>query len=186
MSTKITAPETATVGQVLTVKAVDDNGKPTEWETVEVQGGTGGGTSGGGEWELLCETTSDGEGNSSGLFFNIDFSEYKEIHVEATDTADSSVTFRTVVSKTTNWYDGQVLTNISSGNAKMHSLHIWVIDGYLKIIGGTNSGYSNDGTGIFINHPLHGFLCSDFSYIRFDANNSVVPEGAILKVWGMK
>lgn len=31
----ITAPETATVGQYLRVKAVDENGKPTEWEAVD-------------------------------------------------------------------------------------------------------------------------------------------------------
>ena len=35
LNNKITSPSTATVGQVLIVKAVDDNGKPTEWETVD-------------------------------------------------------------------------------------------------------------------------------------------------------
>lgn len=32
-------PATAEVGQVLSVKAVDDNGKPTEWEPVDMSGG---------------------------------------------------------------------------------------------------------------------------------------------------
>lgn len=182
LATKITIPETATVGQTIAVKTVNDSGKPTEWEAVDVQGGLNKGN----QWELLCETISDGEGSNSGLYLNVDFSAYKEMHIEATDTADSSITFRTVVSKTTNWYDGQVLTNISAANVKMHSLHIWIIDGHLKIIGGTNSGYSNDGTAFFSNTPRNELLCSDFSYIRFDASNSVVPEGATLKVWGMK
>lgn len=31
---KVTAPQTATVGQILAVKAVDSSGKPTEWETI--------------------------------------------------------------------------------------------------------------------------------------------------------
>lgn len=31
----IPIPQTASVGQVLAVKAVDENGKPTEWEVVD-------------------------------------------------------------------------------------------------------------------------------------------------------
>lgn len=34
--TVIPVPTTAEVGQVVAVKAVDENGKPTEWETVEI------------------------------------------------------------------------------------------------------------------------------------------------------
>ena len=34
------APSVAEVGQVIAVKAVDENGTPVEWETVSVQGGT--------------------------------------------------------------------------------------------------------------------------------------------------
>lgn len=36
VSSKITAPTTATVGQILRVKAVDTNGAPTEWEAVNI------------------------------------------------------------------------------------------------------------------------------------------------------
>ena len=35
VSAKITAPTTATVGQILSVKSVDTNGSPTEWETID-------------------------------------------------------------------------------------------------------------------------------------------------------
>lgn len=35
VSAKITAPTTATVGQILSVKSVDTNGAPTEWEAVD-------------------------------------------------------------------------------------------------------------------------------------------------------
>lgn len=34
--------QTATVGQTIAVKAVDENGKPTEWEAVDAGGGSGG------------------------------------------------------------------------------------------------------------------------------------------------
>lgn len=35
VATKITTPTTATVGQILSVKSVDTNGSPTEWETID-------------------------------------------------------------------------------------------------------------------------------------------------------
>lgn len=35
MDSKITAPATAAVGQILCVEAVDENGKPTAWKTVD-------------------------------------------------------------------------------------------------------------------------------------------------------
>ena len=35
---KISSPNTAEVGQVLSVKAIDGNGKPTEWEVVNKPG----------------------------------------------------------------------------------------------------------------------------------------------------
>lgn len=35
----IPVPSTATTGQILSVKSVDENGKPTEWETVEIPEG---------------------------------------------------------------------------------------------------------------------------------------------------
>lgn len=42
---KIPPPETAEVGQTIVVKAVDENGKPTEWEAADMAsgGGSGGG-----------------------------------------------------------------------------------------------------------------------------------------------
>lgn len=35
-ATKVPIPETASIGQVLSVKSVDENGKPTEWETTDI------------------------------------------------------------------------------------------------------------------------------------------------------
>ena len=138
------------------------------------------------EWELIGDVLSDGAGTSSGIFVPIDFASYKEIHIEAVGSADASITFRLVLSNSTNWYDGQTITLKSSGNLQMHTCHLYVIDGYIKGIAGTNSGYSTDGTGFFINHPRTALSANNFQFIRFDANNSIVPEGAKLTVWGLK
>lgn len=45
ISDKITSPKTAEIGQVLAVKAVDDSGKPTEWDVVNMASGGGEDTS---------------------------------------------------------------------------------------------------------------------------------------------
>lgn len=51
VTTPIYAPNIAQVGQTIVVSAVDENGRPTAWEAVDMpQGG-----SGGEEWELIGE-----------------------------------------------------------------------------------------------------------------------------------
>lgn len=44
---KVDVPQAATVGQVISVKAVDESGKPTEWECVDM-------VSGGSEWKKIA------------------------------------------------------------------------------------------------------------------------------------
>ena len=46
-------PLVAEVGQVIAVKEVDENGKPTEWEAVDMPSGGSGGSSE--EWEHICD-----------------------------------------------------------------------------------------------------------------------------------
>ena len=55
----IPIPSTASVGQTIVVKAVDENGKPTEWEAADM-------ASGGGGWDLITDITltEDGGGGS--------------------------------------------------------------------------------------------------------------------------
>ena len=51
LAKKITAPATATVGQIIKVKSVDASGKPTEWEAADLPSG------GGGTWTLIKDIT---------------------------------------------------------------------------------------------------------------------------------
>lgn len=41
LNNKITSPTTSEVGQILSVKAVDDTGRPTEWEVIDAPTGSG-------------------------------------------------------------------------------------------------------------------------------------------------
>ena len=86
----ILAPATASIGQTIVVKAVDETGKPTEWEAVDLPSG--------GEKELalintieLTEAVNAIElGNDS-----IDFSRYEQIQIRGTLNADSANTAQT-------------------------------------------------------------------------------------------
>ena len=52
LAEKITAPATASVGQIIKVKSVDSTGKPTKWECADLPSGGGGGT-----YRLVSDTT---------------------------------------------------------------------------------------------------------------------------------
>lgn len=52
LAEKITAPATASVGQIIKVKSVDSTGKPTEWEAADLSSG------GSEDWTLLAEQTT--------------------------------------------------------------------------------------------------------------------------------
>lgn len=64
IATKITAPATASVGQTIVVKAVDETGKPTKWEPVKLTEAD--------KWEFINEVTiADDAGEASEFFFSI-------------------------------------------------------------------------------------------------------------------
>ena len=41
LNEKIDTPSVASIGQTIVVKAVDENGKPTDWECVDIASGSG-------------------------------------------------------------------------------------------------------------------------------------------------
>lgn len=67
----VVAPPTAEVGQTIVVKAVDENGKPTEWEAVDLP--AGGSESG---WELVANLTVE-EAVQSITWDNLNYRELK-------------------------------------------------------------------------------------------------------------
>lgn len=72
LAKKVTAPEVATVGQTIVVKAVDENGKPTEWECVDM---TGGGEAGG----YYTPAVSQPEAGSMEIRFDASSGEMPEV-----------------------------------------------------------------------------------------------------------
>ena len=159
-------------------------------------GGTGGGSSG--TWELIGEVTSDGAGNSSGIYVPIDFTQYKEVFIEAWIAAGAIN--RVLMSSNTAWYSGQVLnTNSTTANEYgsinnprnenvMAQTIIHNICGELKPFSSWCTGYANGGKSVLqVSHARDTYLATSYSYIRMDThNNGAVAEGNWLKVWGCK
>lgn len=167
----------AEVGQTVKITAVDESGKPTAWEAVEMASR--------GEWELIGEVTSDGTGGAAGIAVEIRPSDWDRLHAEAVSVDDDNATYRLVLSTAMNWYDGAVL--VSGKNRTMFSAFIENICGKLKIIAGRNTGYVSDANVGISNSPQLEYLASSYNYVRFDTNdNGAVPEGCTLKVWGYR
>ena len=159
-------------------------------------GGTGGGSSG--TWELIGEVTSDGAGNSSGIYVPIDFTQYKEVFIEAWIAAGAIN--RVLMSSSTAWYNGQVLNTNSTTANEYGSINnprnenvlaqtiIHNICGELKPFSSWCTGYANGGKSVLqVSHARDTYLATSYSYIRMDThNNGAVAEGNWLKVWGCK
>ena len=90
MANKLTAPETAEVGQTIVVSAVDENGKPTAWKVADMASG------GSEKWELLAsvETTEV----TTSIVLDIPESRYKKIrtHISTVGASESKVNAATL------------------------------------------------------------------------------------------
>ena len=173
-----------------------DGSAPLTVNIPEGGGGTGGGSSG--TWELIGEVTSDGTGNSSGIYVPIDFTQYKEVFIEAWIAAN--VINRVLMSPSTAWYDGQILNTNSTDPKDFISIQnphtqnvlaqtiIYNICGELKPFSSWCSGYKDGGKPVLqVSNARNTYLATSYSYIRMDTNNNgAVAEGNWLKVWGRK
>lgn len=173
-----------------------DGSAPLEVNIPAGGGGTGGGSSG--TWELIGEATSDGAGNSSGIYVPIDFTQYKEVLIEAWIAAN--VINRVMLSSSTAWYDGQIVNTNSTNQIDFGSTNnprtenvlaqtiIHNICGELKPFSSWCSGYAGGAKSVLqVSNPRNTYLATSYSYIRLDANNKgAVAEGNWLKVWGCK
>lgn len=113
---KITAPTTATVGQIIKVKSVDSTGKPTEWEAADMP-------SGGGEkqFAVIFEQLLD---NSTVVSVDDDGT-YNEVNIELLCPPGLAAAFSkfTIILGVGNTVNGVSIAN-ASGNNKGFWLHV--------------------------------------------------------------
>lgn len=148
-------------------------------------------------WEIIGEQVSDGNGSNVGLAVEVDMSKYKKIYIVA--KAIGGTIHRIVLGNALAWYNGTViLTNgktssdISDVSSAIVSDAIMQVEinnilGNLYGYGGVQSGYSGASKQMIpFTHPRTNFFESSFKYVRLDANNSVLPEGSSLTLFGLK
>ena len=148
-------------------------------------------------WEIIGEKVSDGNGSTVGLAVEVDMSKYKKIYIVA--KAIGGTIHRIILGNVLVWYDGQIiLTNGTSQNSNsdvsdaitndaIMQVEINNILGNLYGYGGVNTGYPSALKPMIpFTHPRTNFFESSFKYIRLDANNTVLPEGSSLTLFGLK
>ena len=179
----------AKVGQTIVVKAVDESGKPTEWEAADMTSG---------EWTLLGEITSDGAGVPTGITIEFDGSKYKEVFVIAYNCPADTL-LRIVLRSQLAWYNAVFFGYNGTGTSaaaggKMNNP--WAMTGHAYDIGGLLFAYggaeavSNGGKALWRQGLQSGTIpttsLASMKYISVDTNSGsgIVPEGVILKAWG--
>lgn len=193
---------TAAIGQTIRVSAVDDAGKPTEWEAVEFPAGG----DGSGEWELIGEVVSDGAGDATGISIPCDLSGYKQVFVCGYNlTANTKL--RILLRNQLVWSSfvavfgyNQLGTENSSHDGvylkgKMNNPWVWTgialnMAGRVFVYGGAEAKY-NGGSAYWRQEPNASPSKTEWDivkYISLDTNSSdgVVPEGCTLIAWGCK
>ncbi|MGN1082001.1 MAG: hypothetical protein ACI4SJ_00510 [Candidatus Avispirillum sp.] len=94
----IPTPSTAEVGQTIVVKSVDENGKPTEWETADIPTNATGET-----WETIADITTEEEVTSLTINTDLNGDPFELVEAEAfisiaytdSNTSDAALTIRT-------------------------------------------------------------------------------------------
>jgi hypothetical protein len=184
----IPIPNTASVGQTVVVKAVDENGKPTEWEVADFP-------SGGDKWEFICDITTTEKidagieitENSEGI--QLSELKYNEIWIMAKMVG--------VNTNTDNWWTskcyghpmgiGQDYKNMGTNGASSGGTTGTRYVSYYHFIRG-NKLYWNDSakTDVFnITGGDQAWLTNYLDNYHFDYFNKVVIEAASSKIIGV-
>ena len=170
----------ASVGQTIKVKAVDDTGKPTEWEAAEMAGD---------KWELINEITFSESANgcvintdSNGAAFSL-----KAVKVECVIQIDESDPFTYIKAKYNNLtVSSNTATTLKSGQAYFSSGALWM----------GSAGIMEIHTGV-LNHNYNwtytinkmGFRYNDdwkqnsISQIKIEPNDGGKPLGTGTKIY---
>ncbi len=193
----IPVPSTATVGQTIRVSAVDESGKPTEWEAVNFPEGGGGAS--GEKWEKLNEFTleenaisvlidADADGNPFSLKKMRLFMYLPQCKDTSGNVVNSGYTIYNVSGK---WFSPY--TYPSSG--WHNGMFIWtieVLDKYMFVECLKHGSYGEtQNASIFHKRVDRGggaFTITSFLWQVFNANVEMpsAMAGATFEVWGVR
>lgn len=162
----------ASAGDILRVKAVDDHGKPTEWEATDMASGGSGD-----EWEMIADITTDGNTN----VFTFTGLSYREIIVDFW----FSGTFSTGSAYTTFSVNGvgcRVLRMIRTNSSPAFRFRVELFDGVMfeHEIYGSMGGATNVEAGWTIcegSEKINTFVIGANLNYAFDAGSRIKIRG---------
>ena len=187
----------ATVGDIIKVKAVDDSGKPTAWETVDMVGGGGGYK----PLELLYETTLTEDVTT----FQHEFDACDEVELHILNYSATSIpgdTFhRCIPNKKTdgnfaNTYPIKLAKGVSSGGAEEAVYRFERHDGYINLFNWVSMRNAGNGGSprevmfqtMWDNSKYGG--ANSFAYTdKIDAINFTgltLASGVVIRIYGKK
>jgi hypothetical protein len=177
----IPVPDTAAVGQTIVVKAVDENGKPTEWEAVNFP-------IGGSEWKLIGEVETTEELSSVRITSDTVLNEMIAYVSVPPLTDTGGTTYVRPVLKNKGAINAYVLLNKGSTTAQRELWHIarnWGVRQYWKAgaaSAGVLGGLAED---LILN--IQNDYANGGGVIGFDITwnqDNKFPAGVVMKVWG--
>lgn len=167
----IPVPSTAEVGQTIVVKAVDEDGKPTEWEAVDM-------ASGGGEkpwrYDKLIEFSEDTAGFTLDTFDDGSPFDFTEIEVRAAlKNASANNVWGDLTIHSDGMNENSMLQSIGGSDASVSvftysgKYYFCLIQGYIDISAKTIHGIINVNTG---NSPVNASTSLVAKLTRQDVN----------------
>lgn len=180
----IPVPTTASVGQTVVVKSVDETGKPTAWEPVALPSG-----SGGDGWKLIGEITTTEPVSSVNITGDAVYTEMIALVSTPPIPEDTGgvIYVRPVLKN-----KGRINANV--GFTKPHTLlqrELWYINRSYAIRQNWKTGANIPGTVMGMSVDTLEVLTKEFDngggLVGFDIywnQNNAFPTGVIMKVWG--
>jgi hypothetical protein len=181
----VVAPSVAKVGQAIVVKAVDENGKPTDWTTMDMPSGD--------EWELFSEINITEEVGS------LDIGSCEDVANEFRDKHYQEVTLQiTYIQPTTtvswlrigvNNYNGGETGNVSNALRTKETTYVTV---NIRRITGSKYQYTCSEGGTYAEKfgisscNIMNSSATLVPYVCFIRIAQALGAGSVIKIWGRK
>lgn len=177
LAEKITAPTTATVGQIIKVKSVDDAGKPTEWEAADLP-------SGGGEtWTLIKDITLE-EDVASIWEQNLNLKKlYFTMAIVGTSQNTASVNGDLRINGETYFYSNVI--GATEGVKRWLTSYVELIGDVKRHITSTNNSNTYQSNTTHAGYFGDGTVINDLKIMPFTVKGKYIGAGTRVKIYGI-
>lgn len=180
LSGLVEAPETATVGQTIVVKEVDENGKPVLWEAADFPSGGGGSNNGCGVFDIL--TTLEEDANGVCLTAPVMWDKVLQYNIHITFPAglDAQKDLRITVG------GGQRAFSMKAGVIDINAYGLRYFRSHLSITVTSSAEFHGAAHPDIVNtNQSHFHNPVNDEYGFFFYNGGLIPSGTTIQAWGV-